>query len=663
MTQGPGSTGPPPPLPPSPPSSPHSTEESRDALVGILGVATALSGASDLRSLLHLILRTSRQLTASDAGSIYLVERPDRRSDPRPGESSPWSPGDPETIEGARLWFAASQNASLEQRARLEGETAGDQPATVEDRLLNIRFPLTSRRLVGWSALTGEVLNIADVYALDPQLPYGFDASVDRELNYRAVSMLTVPLRTTAGEVVGVLQLINRRSSGEGEPLTAANAVACTRPFDGFDQSLIEALASQAAVCVERTRLIEDQARLVEAIIALVAGAIDAKSSHTGGHCARVPELALMLAREAEKEANGPLASFGFASEAEWREFRIGAWLHDCGKVTTPDFVVEKATKLETLHNRIHEIRTRFEVLLRDARIARLEGELAGGDPEALERVYRERKAELEEQFTFVAACNVGQEAMERGRIDRLAEIGSQVWLRHFDDSLGLSWQERELRQAAGSGGPAIDPGGGEATGASGGLEWPVPEALLADQPWHRIPRRASDIPDSSHGFRMAVPDLLYNHGELHNLGIVSGTLNAEERYKINEHIVQTILMLESLPLPSALARVPEYAGTHHETVIGTGYPRGLKGSDLSIPARIMAIADIFEALTAADRPYKKAKTLSQSVAILAGFRDRGHIDADLFDLFLRRGVHRVYAERFLRPEQIDDVDEMAYLR
>jgi HD-GYP domain-containing protein (c-di-GMP phosphodiesterase class II) len=632
-------------------------------LVGILGVATALSGASDLRSLLHLILRTSRQLTASDAGSIYLVERPDRRSDPRPGESSPWSPGDPETIEGARLWFAASQNASLEQRARLEDVAAGDQPATVEDRLLNIRFPLTSRRLVGWSALTGEVLNIADVYALDPQLPYGFDASVDRELNYRAVSMLTVPLRTTAGEVVGVLQLINRRSSGEGEPLTAANAVACTRPFDGFDQSLIEALASQAAVCVERTRLIEDQARLVEAIIALVAGAIDAKSSHTGGHCARVPELALMLAREAEKEANGPLASFGFASEAEGREFRIGAWLHDCGKVTTPDFVVEKATKLETLHNRIHEIRTRFEVLLRDARIARLEGELAGGDPEALERVYRERKAELEEQFTFVAACNVGHEAMERGRIDRLAEIGSQVWLRHFDDSLGLSWQERELRQAAGSGGPAIDPGGGEATGASGGLEWPVPEALLADQPWHRIPRRASDIPDSSHGFRMAVPDLLYNHGELHNLGIVSGTLNAEERYKINEHIVQTILMLEALPLPSALARVPEYAGTHHETVIGTGYPRGLKGSDLSIPARIMAIADIFEALTAADRPYKKAKTLSQSVAILAGFRDRGHIDADLFDLFLRRGVHRVYAERFLRPEQIDDLDEMAYLR
>lgn len=310
----------------------------------------------------------------------------------------------------------------------------------MEERLLNIRFPLTPRRLVGWSALTGEVLNIADVYALDPQLPYGFDASVDRELNYRAVSMLTVPLRSTTGEVVGVLQLINRRTANDGTPLTAANAVALTRPFDAIDQRLIEALASQAAVCVERTRLIEDQARLVEAIISLVAGAIDAKSSHTGGHCARVPELALMLAREAEKEAHGPLAAFRFTTEAQWREFRIGAWLHDCGKVTTPDFVVDKATKLETLHNRIHEIRTRFEVLLRDARIARLEGELAGGDPKVLEQAYRERKGELEEQFAFVAACNVGQEAMERDRIERLRQIGSQRWLRHFDDSLGLSW-------------------------------------------------------------------------------------------------------------------------------------------------------------------------------------------------------------------------------
>jgi len=459
-----------------------------------------------------------------------------------------------------------------------------------------------------------------------------------------------------------VLHLINRRRLSEGEPLTAANAVASTRPFEEVDQRLIEALANQAALFVERTRLIEDQSRLVEGFIALLIGAIDTKSSHTGAHAARVPELALLLAREAAKETKGPLASFGFSSEAEWREFRIGAWLHDCGKMATPDFLVDKATKLETLYNRIHEIRTRFEVLLRDARIVRLEGELAGGDPELLERAYRERKAELEEQYAFVASCNVGQEEMERDRIARLRQIGAQSWLRHFDDSLGLSWRELELelrRQPAGSG----DPGGAEAAGASGGVEPPLMADLLADEPWHRIPRSAADWPDTGRAFNMAVPELLYNHGEIHNLSIISGTLNAEERYKINEHIIQTILMLETLPLPADLARVPEYAGTHHETVTGTGYPRGLKGEELSIPARIMAIADIFEALTAPDRPYKKAKTLSQSVAILAGFRDRGHIDADLFEVFLLRGVHRAYAERFLRPEQIDDVDVMAYLR
>ena len=216
---------------PAPPSqSAHGRDDIQEALVGILGVATALSGASDLSSLLHLILRTCRQLTASDAGSIYLLERGDDRaaagSDQEPSATGHDRPAD---ANGARLWFAASQNASLEQRDRPDGAVAGQPPGGVEERLLNNRFPLSPRRLVGWTALTGEVLNIADVYALDPQLPYGFDASVDRDLNYRAVSMLTVPLRSTTGEIVGVLQLINRRRVNDGLPLNAANAVASTQ--------------------------------------------------------------------------------------------------------------------------------------------------------------------------------------------------------------------------------------------------------------------------------------------------------------------------------------------------------------------------------------------------------------------------------------------------
>ena len=633
-------------------------EEAEALLPGILEVAAAISSSSDLPSLLHRILTVSRQLPVSDAGAIYLLEPP---AAPRSLSEEPPEEQSPEQASG-RLWFAATQNHSLQDPSE------ADAPAVQE--LLDIRLPLTPTRLVGWCALRGEVLNIADVYALGDDVPYRFDSSFDRKLGYRAVSMLSVPMLSSAGEVVGVLQLINRKHRSR-DRLDPATAEALTRPYDAGDQRRIEAMASLAAVCVERTLLIDQQEGLIEAIVTLLASAIDAKSPYTGGHCERVPELALMLARAAEAESSGPLASFRFGDERQWREFRIGAYLHDCGKITTPEAVVDKATKLETQANRIHEIRTRFEVLLRDARIARLEGELAGGDPAVLEAAYRERLAELREQFAFVAACNVGEERMDPKRIDTLHQIGAQRWWRHFDDRLGLGWEELQRREAEG---PAPAEAGTTAaeealpahavSGAQTPDPWALPaeETLLADKTWHRIQRPPGSIPDASHGFRMPIPELLRDHGELHNLSILAGTLTAEERYTINEHIVQTILMLEGLPFPRWLERVPYYAGTHHETLQGTGYPRALSADQLTVPARIMAIADIFEALTAPDRPYKKAKTLSESIGILAGFRDRGHIDPELFDLFLRSGVYRAYAERFLRPEQIDAVAIEPYL-
>lgn len=600
-------------------------------LTEILAIATAISGAGDLRSLLHLILGKARALTAADAGSIFLVER---ATPARFGmvESHP----DPGGAAEDRLWFAVSQNASFDAL----------RSGGIEQQVHDIRFPISPERISGWCALSGEVLNIPDVYALDPVLPYRFDSAVDRQLGYRAVSMLTVPMRSTSGAVVGVLQLINRKLDPEAV-LTRETAAALTVPFDQASQGLIEALASLAAVCVERTQLLEGQDRLLEAIIAMLAGAIDAKSPYTGGHCERVPELALLLAEAAEAQAEGPLASFRFGSAEAWREFRIGAWLHDCGKLTTPEYVVDKATKLETIHNRIHEIRTRFEVLLRDARIERLESLLAGGAPEELDRRLAEREAELAEQFAFIAASNLGGEIFDAAKVERLRQIGSQTWQRHFDDTLGLAWEERQRR--------CNHPPAGDSL--------PATERLLADQPWHRLRRNPAQQPDPSFGFQMEVPDNAFNLGELHNLSVGRGTLTAEERFIINDHIVQTIVMLEGLPFPPGLARVAEYAGTHHETLRGDGYPRRLAAEQLSAPARIMAIADIFEALTAADRPYKQAKTLSESIRILSGFRDRGHIDADLFDLFLSSGVYRRYAERFLRPEQIDDVDITAFLQ
>ena len=609
-------------------------------LLEILEISTSLSGAGDLQSLLDLILRKARALTNADAGSVFLVEKAPR---PRFGVPRDGSAGTDDEA-GDRLWFAVSQNASLDaRRAGMQQLEAGADAA--QSQVFDIRFPITPERLVGWAALTGEVLNLADVYALDPGLPYCFDAAVDRQLGYRAVSMLTVPMRSTSGEVVGVLQLINRKQDAAAL-ITPETAQQHTRPFDAFDQHLIEALASLAAVCVERTRLTEGQEQLIDAIIALMAGAIDAKSAYTGGHCERVPELAVMLAEAAEQAADGPLAPFRLGSPEAWREFRIGAWLHDCGKVTTPEYVVDKATKLEANWNRIHEVRTRFEVLLRDARIERLEGLLAGGDAAQLDARLAEREAELQEQFAFVATSNVGDEFFDPAKVERLRQIGSQGWQRHFDDTLGLAWEEHQRRIAHGPAGDAL----------------PAAETLLADQPWHRIPRPAEQQPQQGYGFQLQVPADLFNYGELHNLAVSRGTLTDEERFKINDHIVQTIVMLERLPFPANLSRVAEYAGTHHETLKGDGYPRRLPAEQLSVPARIMAIADIFEALTAADRPYKKAKSLSQSVAILAGFRDRGHIDPDLFALFLRSGVYRRYAERFLKPEQMDDVEIERYL-
>ncbi|MFZ5484714.1 MAG: HD domain-containing phosphohydrolase [Pseudomonadota bacterium] len=485
------------------------------------------------------------------------------------------------------------------------------------------------------AALHNRTVVIDDVYT-----ETRFDLSGTKRFSeasgMRAVSLLTVPLSPREDEVIGLLQLVNATDPKTGRII----------PFDPEIVGYVEALASQSAVALENQQLLAAQKALMDALIQLIAGAIDAKSAYTGGHCARVPELAVMLAEAACAQTEGPLAEFRFDTEDQWREFRIGAWLHDCGKVTTPEYVVDKATKLETLYNRIHEIRTRFEVLLRDAEVERLRDlHERGLDRAVADARFAERAAALRDDFAFVAECNLGSEAMAPERLDRLRRIARETWLRHFDDRLGLS-QEEEARRSHCP--PAA---------------LPALEPLLADQPWHAVPRAAGGAAqDSRYGWQMAIPPLQYHFGELYNLSVVRGTLTEEERFKINEHIIQTIAMLEQLPFPRHLRRVPEYAGTHHETLAGTGYPRRLVAGQLSIPARIMAIADIFEALTASDRPYKAPKPLSECVKILFQFKVQGHIDPDLFDLFLSSGLYLEYARRFLKPEQIDPVDITPYL-
>lgn len=356
--------------------------------------------------------------------------------------------------------------------------------------------------------------------------------------------------------------------------------------------------------------------------------------------------MAILLAKATCESKQGELADFDFKTEEEWREFKVAAWLHDCGKITMPEYIVDKATKLETIYNRIHEIRTRFEILHRDATIQYYEKLLLNPqDKEKLEEELNQIHKNLTSDFEFIATCNIGGEFMEEDSINRLNKISEIKWQRNFDDRLGLS--QEELKRVKNDK-PFV----------------PVIENLLQDKEEHNIIRaREIDLEEyNKFGFKVDIPKYERNLGELYNLGVRSGTLTQEERFKINEHIIMTIKMLENIPFTKDLRNVPEYAGSHHETMIGTGYPRKLVKEQLSIPARIMAIADIFEALTAADRPYKKAKTLSESIKIMSFMKKDNHIDSELFEIFLTSGVYKEYAKRFLQEEQIDEVDISQYI-
>jgi HD-GYP domain-containing protein (c-di-GMP phosphodiesterase class II) len=353
---------------------------------------------------------------------------------------------------------------------------------------------------------------------------------------------------------------------------------------------LIEALSSQAAVALDNQRLITEQRNLFDAFIGLMAGAIDAKSAYTGGHCQRVPVLTEMLAEAACRATEGPFADFAL-TEDQWYEIKVAGGLHDVGKVTTPTHVMDKATKLEKICDRIDEIRLRAEVIRRDIAIAYLEGLAAGGDASALAADRDKALAELGADVEAIAKCNIGGEFMPDAAIERIRQIAKR--------RLSVENSDR---------------------------------SFLSDE-------------------------------EVLNLTIRRGTLNDAERKVINDHIVLTIQMLETLPFPKHLKNVPEIAGGHHEKMDGTGYPKGLKRNEMSIPARMMGVADIFEALTAADRPYKKPKALSESMRIMRAMCNGNHIDPDIFQLFISSGVYRDYAQRFLLPDQIDEVDEAVLLR
>jgi HD-GYP domain-containing protein (c-di-GMP phosphodiesterase class II) len=582
-----------------------SAEEREYRYRRLIELGIALSAERDHNRLMEMILLGAKELTNADGGTLYLAND-----------------------DKTELRFAIMRNDSM---GIALGGTTGEPIPFAPLRLVDEAGRPNHTIVAAAAALSGTTINIADAYDTD-RYDFSGPKAFDLETGYRSQSFLTVPLRNHAAEVVGVLQLINARRSG-GQIV----------PFSADTLPLIEALASQAAVALDNRMLLDAQKNLFRAFLHVFAAAIDAKSPYTGGHCRRVPELTTMLTRAAAEAKDGPFADFKLTDE-EWYELEVAGGLHDCGKVTTSEFVVDKATKLETIYNRIHEIRTRFEVVKRDAEIAYWQGVARGGDEAALAAERDRRWQELDADFAFVAECNLGGEFMAPEKIERLKRIAAVTWQRTLDDELGLSWEEDQRRPLAK---PAL----------------PATETLLADKPEHLVPHGVPVLaPNNPWRFNLRPPQYKFNLGEVHNLSIRRGTLTEEERFHINDHIVQTIIMLEALPFPKNLRRVPEWAGGHHEKMDGTGYPRGLKRDQMSIPARVMAIADIFEALTARDRPYKTPKKLSECVKIMARMSEDHHIDPELFELFLTSGVYRRYAEAFLTPDQIDEFEIASFV-
>lgn len=421
-----------------------------------------------------------------------------------------------------------------------------------------------------YCALSGKAINITDVYN-----EKGFDFSgtkrFDKLSNYRSRSMLLIPMCDHEDEVIGVLQLLNRKLPGQREVV----------PFPRQLIEIISGLASQAAIAITNVRLIEQTEQLMKSFVKAIAYAIDEKSPYTAGHIARVVLLTEKICNAVSESKRPEFFGIHF-TEDELEEIRLAAWMHDIGKIATPQFIIDKATKLETVVDRIELVQLRLEILKRDFDINNRHqgGDTVSGEIESdSDRLPADT---LESIDNFLFEINKGREYLNDESIQRIMEIA----------------------------------------------DWPV------NIKGKKIPLLSKD--------------------ELECCIIKKGTLTESERAIINRHVIITMEMLTKLPFPRKWQRVPEFAGSHHERLDGSGYPQGLRSKAIPLPARIIAIADIFEALTATDRPYKSGLTLSRAVDILAAMVKDRQLDADLCDLLLEDGVAIAYACENLNEKQLD---------
>jgi HD-GYP domain-containing protein (c-di-GMP phosphodiesterase class II) len=517
-------------------------------------IGIALSAEKDHNRLLELILVKAMEITNADGGTLY------SRTDDQ------------------HLKFEILHNRSLNVH---KGGTSGEEITFYPIALYDDEGNPNNHMVAANAVISGQTVNIPDAYASE-EFDFSGTRSFDNKMGYRSTSFLTVPMTNHENDIIGVLQLINAVEPTNNEVI----------PFSELDQQLVESLASQAAVAITNKTLIDAQKNLFDSFIQLIADAIDEKSPYTAGHCRRVPVLTNMLALAVNKVDKGPLKDFKL-SDDEIYELDVAAWLHDCGKITTPEYVVDKGTKLETIFDRINLVDMSFEVLKRDAIIESLKSSIKNSknsddiDQElSKNEVLQNRLATLNKERDDIRKYNVGGESISEEDIKRIEEIAKRSYVNPDGETVNLLGEE-----------------------------------------------------------------------EIQNLEIGRGTLSVREREIINNHVSVTIKMLESLPYPKHLTRVPEFAGGHHEKMDGTGYPNKLTKQQMSVQARMIAIADVFEALTASDRPYKKAMPLSQSLKILGQMKLDNHVDADLFDVFINEKIYLEYARKYLSEDKIDEID------
>jgi HD-GYP domain-containing protein (c-di-GMP phosphodiesterase class II) len=512
-----------------------------DHLRRLTQIGLALSAEKNIDRLLEKILIETLTITNADGGTLYLMSENERE-----------------------LQFAFIQNQSMGLKMGGTGEKITWPPIklTGADGLPN------HSNISAHVANTAEAVHIDDVYHA-PGFNFEGPREFDKKTGYRTQSMLVVPMRNHDNDIIGVVQLINAKDPDTGRVFS----------FPLKAQELAKSLASQAAVALTNNMLIFELKNLLDAFIQSIALAIDEKSPYTGGHVRRVAGLTMNIAEKINATHDGHFAGISF-SEDEMQELRMAAWLHDIGKITTPDHVVDKATKLEKIYDRIEDVKTRFELLKCEYHLAIRNAQKNSSGP-SLEEAARELKV-LDEEYQFLVQVNSGSEFIQDEMIERIKKIAKR--------------------------------------------QWTTSSQILP----------------------------LLSEDEVYNLSIRRGTLNDEERTMINNHAALTYKMLNKLPFPKKLHKIAEYAAAHHEKLDGSGYPLGLKGDQLSLQSRMIALADIFEALTAKDRPYKKGKTLGEVLQIIKFMVKDQHIDSDLYDLFIKEKIYMDYARRELAPFQID---------